>query len=220
MKSEYVYEKNEIKIGFLQKIKNKFKNQGKHSSEGEKLYVSDAYIRSNRLLFDLKGQPFSNCTRTLLVDSILNNLELNFMVNNQIRTLVGLPLLISEEYFEEAFVLHDQTCHDIFLKGVKEFKENNKDYSQHSIEYIEAIFSHYMMSDQFDSRAYLHDNWASLKNIFKFQPLAEVRDYFGEKNAIYFGYVGSFITMLWFPSLVGILFFIVGISLYYTYKRS
>jgi hypothetical protein len=200
----------------LQKLKNKFKIQGKISSEGEKLYVSDAYIRSNRSLFDLKAQPFSHCTRTLLVDSILNNLEIQFMINNQIRTLTGLPLLISENYFLEAFVLHDQTSHEIFLKGIKEIKENNKEYSQHSVEYIESIFGYYMMSNQFDARAFLQENWASLRNLFKFQPLSEVRDYFGEKNALYFGFVGSFLTMLWFPSFIGLFFFLLGVSRYYT----
>jgi len=43
-----------------------------------------------------------------------------------------------------------------------------------------------------------------------------VRDYFGEKNALYFGFVGSFIGMLWIPSFVGVLFFLLGIGLYYT----
>ena len=200
----------------MQKLKNKFKIQGKISSECEKLYVSDAYIRSNRSLFDLKSQPFSHCTRTLLVDSILNNLEIKFMTNNQMRTLIGLPLLISEGYFLEAFVLHDQTSHEIFLNGIKELKENNKEYSQNSVEYLERIFGYYMESNQFDARSYLQENWASLKNLFKFQPLSEVRDYFGEKNALYFGFVGSFITMLWFPSLVGLFFFMLGVNLYYT----
>ncbi len=138
------------------------------------------------------------------------------MINNQIRTLTGLPLLISENYFLEAFVLHDQTSHEIFLKGIKEIKENNKEYSQHSVEYIESIFGYYMMSNQFDARAFLQENWASLRNLFKFQPLSEVRDYFGEKNALYFGFVGSFLTMLWFPSFIGLFFFLLGVSRYYT----
>jgi hypothetical protein len=204
----------------MQKIRRKFTNQGKEYSDDGKLFVSDAYIRSNHALFDLKDDTFNNCTRTLLVDSILNNFKITFLVNNQMQTLIGLPLLITENYFDEGFVLHDQTCHRIYFKGIENLKESNKDYGPNSIEYIEALFNHHMFSDQFDLRFFLQENWASLKNLFKFQPLREVRDYFGEKNAIYFGYVGSFITMLWFPALVGVFFFIVGISLYYTYLKN
>jgi hypothetical protein len=105
----------------------------------------------------------------------------------------------------------------IFLKDIENQKENNKDYGHNSIEYLQAIFNHHMFSTNFDFRFFMQENWASLKSLFKFQPLREVRDYFGEKNAIYFGYVGSFITMLWFPALVGVFFFILGISLYYMY---
>ena len=95
------------------------------------------------------------------------------------------------------------------------FKRKKTKYSQDSINYFEAIIKEYAVKNCFDSRSYLQENWASLKNFFKFQPLAEIRDYFGEKNALYFGFAGSFITMLWMPSLVGLLFFVLGISIFY-----
>jgi hypothetical protein len=62
---------------------------------------------------------------------------------------------------------------------------------------------------------WLHALALALGNLFKFQPLGSIRDYFGEQNAIYFGFVGSFITMLWIPALVGIVFFVLGLSFYY-----
>ena len=109
-----------------------------------------------------------------------------------------MPLLIADEVLEEYFVLHDQTSHQLFLKIIEEFKAENKEYSPSSIEYLENILSQFSENEIYDSRAYLQDKWASFKNIFKFQPLDEIKEYFGVKNAIYFGYVGSFISMLWF----------------------
>ena len=177
--------------------------------------VSDAYIRSNRSLFDIKSEPFSNCTRTVLVDSILNNLEISYEHNNQKSIKKGLPLLITDNIFEESFVLHDQTSHSIFLKVIDDFKRENKGYSPTSIEYLENIVKQFSLTHHEDTRAFLQDQWGSMKNLFKFQPLSIIKNYFGEKNALYFGFVGSFISMLWLPAIVGTLFFILGISIYY-----
>jgi len=101
---------------------------------------------------------------------------------------------------------------------MNDFKEQHKDYSETSLEYIDAIFKYFSTVESIDDpRAELQDDWASLKNIVRFQPLDKIRDYFGEKNAIYFGFVGTFISMLWIPSIVGIIFFALGIYFYYRY---
>lgn len=64
-----------------------------------------------------------------------------------------------------------------------------------------------------DIRFELFDKWANLKNVFKYQPINLVRDYFGEEYALYFAWVGVFITTLWIPTLLGIIFFIIGVNL-------
>jgi hypothetical protein len=212
----------------------------------QKSNVSDTFIRAYRNLFELDDdenmEPFSSNIRSLLVDSILEDLDVNLEVRNQffnphdlfsshllnakwlntqIRTknLKGLSLLISEGYFDKSFILHDQSNHKNFMKiledSIADLKRENTEYSANSIEYLEDTLRKFTVTDNYDARSYLHENWASLKNIFKFQPLAEIRDYFGEKNALYFGFAGSFITMLWLPSFVGVLFFIIGISIFY-----
>ena len=200
-------------------MKSNFQNQGK-TQEGEILNVSDTYIRSNRLLFEIDEGPegpFSHCTRSLLVDSILNNLEIKYFYQNRKRTIKGLPLLINSKYFDESFVLHDQTSHEYFTKIMNNFKWDHKEYGKSSIDYLRNILKQYSMTSRYDARSFLQNNWASLKNLFKFQPLSKIRDYFGEQNAIYFGFVGSFITMLWLPSLVGVTFFLCGIYFFYSY---
>jgi len=207
-----------IRIPFIQKLKAKFKNQG-NSLESDKLYVSDTYIRSNKYLFDLKEDttngPFSSCTRSLLVDSILTNLEIKYIYQSKKISIKGLPLIINAKIFEESFLLHDQTSHKYFTKIINNFKWENLEYTQSSIDYLVQNMKKFSMTGYSDMRAYLQDNWASLGNLFKFQPLGSIRDYFGEQNAIYFGFVGSFITMLWIPALVGIVFFVLGLSFYY-----
>ena len=60
-----------------------------------------------------------------------------------------------------------------------------------------------------DKRAHLHDHWAAPMNIYRTQPLPFIREYFGEKNGIYFGYVSMFITALWLSGIVGVIFSII-----------
>lgn len=191
-----------------------FSAHGK-GENSEKNHVSDSYVRTNKNLFDL-SQPFDRSKRSLLVDSILNNIEVTYTYHDKEKTIKGLPLLQEEEFIEESFLLHDQTSHKFFMKILENFKSENKNFGPTSIEYLENTIKQFTMTDNVDTRTFLQDHWASFKNFLKFQPLTEVREYFGEKNALYFGFVGSFITMLWLPSLIGLILWIIGISVYYT----
>ena len=200
------------------------KNHKKKIGNEEKLEVSDAYISSNKHLFDLKEDtkhgPFDTRTRTLLLDSILTNLEIKFLNGNNKKIIKGLPLMISAGIFEECFPLHDQTSHILFtseyIKMINDFYSDNLESNRSSIDYLKRNLNEFSKTDESDSRRYLQENWAALRNLFKYQPLGSIRDYFGEQNAIYFGFVGSFIKMLLIPSLFGIVLF--GISLYYYYR--
>ena len=62
-----------------------------------------------------------------------------------------------------------------------------------------------------DMREKLDKKWASLKRVFSFQPLWLIRDYFGEQISLYFAFCGALLSSLWFPSIVGIAFFVVGV---------
>lgn len=59
-------------------------------------------------------------------------------------------------------------------------------------------------------RHQLSREWASVKRWAHYQPLDQIRDYFGEKFAIYFAWLGFYTNMLILPSIVGILCFIYG----------
>ncbi len=58
-----------------------------------------------------------------------------------------------------------------------------------------------------DSRKELDEKWV----LFKYQPMWKIRNYFGEKIALYFSWSGTLITSLWIPTLFGIAVFLYGL---------
>ena len=67
-----------------------------------------------------------------------------------------------------------------------------------------------------NQRQRLQKDWASFNCIFRYQPIHAIRDYFGEKVALYFAWLG-FYTMFLIPAaIVGVLCFIYGLSTTFT----
>jgi hypothetical protein len=62
-----------------------------------------------------------------------------------------------------------------------------------------------------DIRTILDKSWANFGNLFKYQPLKKVRDYFGEYVGLYFSFSGALVASLWIPSLIGVIFFFLEI---------
>ncbi|XP_056383558.1 anoctamin-1 isoform X1 [Hyla sarda] len=61
-----------------------------------------------------------------------------------------------------------------------------------------------------NDRKLLCDEWASYGVFYKYQPIDLVRKYFGEKIALYFGWLGVYTQMLIPASIVGIIVFLYG----------
>lgn len=59
-------------------------------------------------------------------------------------------------------------------------------------------------------RKLLLDEWASVSKCIKFQPIDDIKDYFGVKFALYFTWLGFYTHMLIPAAIVGVLCLIYG----------
>ena len=107
----------------------------------------------------------------------------------------GLPAMINKGYFAEAFPLHDQS-----ETKLKYFCSDE----------VVNILKLYKVEDRQDDLFNLYKKWARFRKIFNFQPLTDIRNYFGEFNAMYYAWVGSFICTLIIPALIGLVLSVVG----------
>ena len=71
-----------------------------------------------------------------------------------------------------------------------------------------------MQPDPPSYRMWLHENWAAFGNMFKIQPLDQIRNYFGEKVALYFAFMGFYTNWLIAFSLLGVAVMIFGLATY------
>ncbi|XP_075255533.1 anoctamin-7-like isoform X2 [Convolutriloba macropyga] len=62
----------------------------------------------------------------------------------------------------------------------------------------------------YDARKDLHFRWCV--PILKMLPLMRIRNYFGEKIALYFAWTETMIMALWIPAILGIIVFVFGLT--------
>ncbi|CAL8400741.1 unnamed protein product, partial [Boreogadus saida] len=65
--------------------------------------------------------------------------------------------------------------------------------------------------DELNKRQVLFQYWARWSKWYKYQPLDHIREYFGEKIAIYFAWLGFYTAWLLPAALVGLLVFLSGV---------
>uniref|UniRef100_A0A8D2ZZD4 Anoctamin n=1 Tax=Scophthalmus maximus TaxID=52904 RepID=A0A8D2ZZD4_SCOMX len=102
---------------------------------------------------------------------------------------VGIDRLLSEQVFTDAYPLHEGR-----------FKLPTPQMSPQS----------------FSVRQILYAYWAKWSCWTRYQPLDHIREYFGEKIALYFAWLGFYTAWLVPASLVGTLIFLFGLWLMFT----
>ncbi|XP_014856548.1 PREDICTED: anoctamin-7-like [Poecilia mexicana] len=100
------------------------------------------------------------------------------------RTEVGVDRLVNEGAYTAAYPLHEGP-----------FK----------------LQSHEIHPDELNQRQVLHHYWARWCKWFKYQPLDHIREYFGEKIALYFAWLGFYTAWLLPAAIVGTLVFVSGV---------
>nr|XP_013803713.1 PREDICTED: anoctamin-9 [Apteryx mantelli mantelli] len=65
-----------------------------------------------------------------------------------------------------------------------------------------------------EKNLFLKQKWAQWRYIFCKQPIEKIRGYFGEKVALYFAWLGWYTNLLGIAALVGVLAFVIGITVF------
>ena len=78
--------------------------------------------------------------------------------------------MIDEKYFDDAFVIHDESVKEIkFLNGLIDYVNENDSESSEKVNKIVVD------GIECQGREHLKSNWASMKKVFHFQPLWEMK---------------------------------------------
>ncbi|XP_059486515.1 anoctamin-7-like isoform X2 [Neocloeon triangulifer] len=130
-----------------------------------------------------RASYFTNVQRSRILFEILSTAVFGKKKKGE----VGVDRLVEEGVFSAAFPLHD---------GPYEIKNRATELKDPS---------------KLNARQVLYEYWARWGKWYKYQPLDHIREYFGEKIAIYFAWLGFYTGWLLPAAIVGLLVFMYGV---------
>lgn len=153
------------------------------------------YSKDKEYLFDIPADKrlfFSSAQRSQIVEFILKRKSFSTNLND---TSFGISKLLHEGGYIAAYPLHEGVL------DVERPKKLDFDYDEEQMENEmrkngDGSMNNFMKENHYSPRVQLFKNWASLKCIFRQQPLDEIRKYYGVKIGLYFAFLGFYTTML------------------------
>ncbi|CAJ0597872.1 unnamed protein product [Cylicocyclus nassatus] len=178
-------------------------------------YISAPFSRRNGELFLNYGNEklfFSSAQRDMLTHEILTQIDISrdlaevnrkeveeesqeSVINEQPLKRKGLQYLRMKKSYEDSFILHEPSKEEPYFRRMRE---------NSLVTYLEL-----MQEIEKDPRKKLSDLWS---RFLRFQPLGVIREYFGEQIAFYFAWQGTFLTMLWPATFLGLAVFVFGFT--------
>ncbi|ELT94351.1 hypothetical protein CAPTEDRAFT_102977, partial [Capitella teleta] len=143
-------------------------------------------FRTSKLSRFLGGDDQLNFFQVRDRHAILHEILASTTYGKKRRAEVGIERLLEEEVYSGAYPLHD---------GAFEIPEN---YDPEE-------------NGPLNGRQVLYEYWARWGRWYKYQPLDNIRDYFGEKIGIYFAWLGFYTAWLLPAAAVGFFVFLYGL---------
>ncbi|RWS22487.1 anoctamin-7-like protein, partial [Leptotrombidium deliense] len=131
--------------------------------------------------YENQAEFFSKIERIRVAYEILSST----VFGRRSKAQIGIDRMVKENIFLAAYPLHD---------------------GPYKIDSKEKI-----APEKLNKRQVLHAYWSQWRNWYKYQPLEHIREYFGEKIAFYFAWLGFYTTWLLPASVVGIIVFAYGV---------
>ncbi|EGD76913.1 hypothetical protein PTSG_08258 [Salpingoeca rosetta] len=162
--------------------------------------------------FETPHKFFSPAQRSVLVRYILLNTKYghNAVPDSKAETKVGIDRLMRKGTYVDAFPLHDSSF-DLpseidAMRGEVVCSPTKQKHSSRKHTFDNNRINAYGL------RAILLETWGRFWCVLRAQPLGLVREYFGEKVAFYFAWLGFYTTWLIIPSVVGFLTLFYGVA--------
>ncbi|KAL5010642.1 hypothetical protein ScPMuIL_012947 [Solemya velum] len=144
--------------------------------------------RVEQFVIESKETFFTSAQRSRITYTILSRCVYEENSSDLSKNKFGIKKLLSNGVYQAAFPLHD-----------------GEYFSEHSI----------LSMGKANDRHLLYEMWAKPTKWYKYQPLDQIRDYFGEKIGIYFVWLGYYTYMLFPAAIVGLVAFFYGIGTLY-----